>query len=248
MPISDWEQVDIRIDDPQAAAALIAGLADWAPDALANGELNNLFFMQKPPGIRLRLQRARFDPMARLARPGIALVPGIYEPETWLFDGPAALAHAHAAFTADTLAIAGWTGHALAGTPLSAPTIFSSLLCNQLLDGLGLDAFEAWDVWMRVHQLRGGDWTSIAPLVAAPPCPVPAEQALLFDHARRIAAIGDVRPDFPAGIRSILPFWIIFHWNRMGFDEATQRRAAAWQARTRHPRRHLENAARAWAS
>lgn len=250
-----WRQFDIALDSPEAGGGLLVALASALPGALARGDVTGAFFMQKPPGIRLRLSggEREVDEIARaIAVPGARFGPGIYEPETWLFDGPAGLRCAHDAFTADTLAVCAYAAAAARGAALAAPAAFSLALCEQLLARLGLDVWEAWDVWMRVLILRGGNWQDVVPGGADAAQAIGCE-AILAEHALRtdrlaeaIAGQGRNRA-FPNGIRRILPFWIVFHWNRMAFDTSTQRALAASVAGSRHPRARCEEAVAAWA-
>lgn len=250
----EWHQFDAMLERPDSGLRFLIALSETLPAALARGDVAAAFFMQKPPGFRLRLAGSRdaVTPLVEaIGLPGIALSPGIYEPETYLFDGAAGLRCAHDAFTADSLAVCAYAAAVHRGTAIAAPGAFSLALCEQLLRRIGLDAWEAWDVWMRVLTLRGGDWQAVEPL-SADLAPASGCAAILADHARRIDRLtsglaGGARARvFPNGIRCILPFWIVFHWNRMGFDAEAQRSLAASAASRRHPRAACERAAAAW--
>src|SRR5690606_20043910 len=182
------------------------------PAALAWGELEGCFFMQKPPGLRLRLageRAATAHLAAAIGQTGVAVTPGVYEPETYLFDGPDALRCAHDAFTADTLAVCAYATAAVQGRVTGAPADFSLALCQQLLGALGLDAWERWDVWMRVLTLRDGDWRAVEP-AAGEIAPPGGCEGILIEYAARIEALagrlsGAARHRiFPSGLRRIL--------------------------------------------
>jgi thiopeptide-type bacteriocin biosynthesis protein len=236
-----WQQFNIASERPQQAADLLARMADWAPAALAAGQLSACFFMQKPPGLRIRLADAAPGLALLLEGPGISVTPARYIAETFLFDGPAGMRLAHDVFTADTLAIC---DHVAAGAPANAHRL-SQALMQALLEGVGLDAFECWDVWMRTLVLRGGDWRAITPGPTSPER-LPAVPAA---YLARLSACSPERAQlaFPSGPRRILPFLLLFHFNRMGFDAATQRALAAEMASRCHPRVAVEAEALAWA-
>lgn len=250
-----WHQFDILVDDAKTGAHVLIELSASVPPVLAHGSLSGCFFMQKPPGLRLRLAgtgTAAEELAEKIERLGVTISVGVYEPETFLFDGPDALRCAHDAFTADTLAVCAYTAAATSGRTSLFPADFSIALCQQLLGALGLDAWERWDVWMRILTLRGGDWRTVQPTIGgASRLSVPDD--IHFAYAGRIEALaarlaGPARNRiFPNGLRRILPFWIVFHWNRMGFDERTQRDLAALTAALYHPRLRCEEAAAAWA-
>jgi thiopeptide-type bacteriocin biosynthesis protein len=244
----DWIQFE-----SDCAAELLLGLAEWVPGALADREIDGFWFVQKPPGLRLRFADARSPATirARLRTHCGPLHESVYLPETFLFDGPSALRHAHDAFTADSLAVVAYARLCRSGQARPEPADFSISIVERLLAALPLDAWERWDVWMRLHSLRGGDWRDVAPR-ARETLSWQGCQAIERDYAARIEAlarrIGNARVDFPSGLRPILPFWIAFHWNRMGFGAAAQRRLAARMAANHHPRAAIEAMAEAWAA
>lgn len=156
-------------------------LAAAGRDLLA-GEATNFFFMQKPPGLRVRAEAAapaapRVAAALRVRADGwraagllTEAVPAVYEPEEHLFGGPLSMPHVHRLFTVDSLAWLDFHAGAAGGLPAWA---FSLHLLRALLDGLGVTGWEDRDVWDRVrrHALR----TLPGPVTRAPGYPAAAD-------------------------------------------------------------------------
>lgn len=174
---------------------------------------------------------------------------GFYLPETHLFGGPVGMALAHRFFTADSLAVLGYHRARQERSVRLGPTEFSLLLLDGCLTRLVPDPWERWDVWCRLRW-TGRILDQSAPPGAAPaklpddavgwvravrslPGPWPGasrqEQAILYDYLHRIESLADqTRVAIEAGepvanLRLSLPFWIVFHWNRLGFSPEAQR-------------------------
>jgi thiopeptide-type bacteriocin biosynthesis protein len=155
-----WTAVGLQ-PAPGRSAALWVELAATARELLAGGA-SNFFFMQKPPGLRVRFEAAEAAGVPGLAdvlreraagwrRAGLVadVVPGGYEPEQHLFGGPLSMRYVHRLFTVDSLA---WLDfHAGAGGALPG-WAFSLYALRTLLDGLEVVGWEDLDVWDRVRR------------------------------------------------------------------------------------------------
>jgi hypothetical protein len=119
----------------------------------------------------------------------------------------------------------------------------SILLCRNLMFGAGLDWFEQGDVWARVAGLRsaslhaGTRWTvrddlrRLLTVDANPTGPLlgPSGALAAFGPWAQAFAMcgGQLRElanteALTRGIRAVLAHHVIFHWNRMGLDHASQ--------------------------
>ena len=177
--------------------------------------------------------------------------PGIYEAETAAFGGEQAMAIAHELFSADSHAIM----TLLSGTKTGlGRRELSLLLCHVMMRAAGLEWYEKGDVWHQVARERplpadapADRLTSMADnlktLMLADTGP---GGALLGPHGSAAAAAGWAEAFRRAGdylgaqsragllergLRQILSYHIIFHWNRLGLPYRTQS-ILAWAART----------------
>ncbi|MET8828998.1 thiopeptide-type bacteriocin biosynthesis protein [Streptomyces sp. NPDC004610] len=159
-----WTQLNLAPPDPAAYPALYARLGEIARESLSSGAAVNFFFMHKPPGMRVRFQAptpGASDELHRRVIRRMAEHPeifgnprrAVYEPESYLFGGPAALPWVHSLFTADSLA---WLDHH-AARPLTAPADWrhSLTLLRELLDGLGIVGWEHRGVWGTLREEAG---------------------------------------------------------------------------------------------
>ncbi|WP_242891075.1 thiopeptide-type bacteriocin biosynthesis protein [Actinomadura litoris] len=176
--------------------------------------------------------------------------PGVYEAETAAFGGEDAMAVAHQLFHDDSRAIL----RLLAGnnTGLGRREL-SLLLCGTLLHSAGLEWYEQGDVWHRVAQERPlpsdvpnrnlaamadsfrtlmlADTTGTGALFNANgPLTHAADWAESFRHAGKIVGFRTKTGSLQRGLRDLLSYHIIFHWNRLGLP-ARQQSILAWAAR-----------------
>ncbi|OHV63664.1 thiopeptide-type bacteriocin biosynthesis protein [Pseudofrankia sp. BMG5.36] len=163
--------------------------------------------------------------------------PGIYEAETAAFGGGLAMDAAHELFTADSRAIL-----CLAATPaVSRPgrRELSILLCGAFLHGAGLEWYERGDVWARVCAERrlpvdasAGQVAALSETVtvflradtapnepifgAGGPAATHAAWASAFTQAGRRLAEANRTGRLHRGLREVLSYHVLFHWNRIG--------------------------------
>ncbi|MFI1825763.1 thiopeptide-type bacteriocin biosynthesis protein [Streptomyces sp. NPDC020412] len=255
-PEASWVQLNMT---PRQSSwvDLYGRLADTARDVLS-ARAGAFFFMHKPPGLRVRFQAAdavevaelraelleRTAAFEELAAPPVAAV---YEPESYLFGGEAAMPWVHELFTADSLA---WldlhTGRG--GEPAPTPWRVSLLLVRELLAGLDVVGWEHRGVWEAVRSETGralpAGWADADGRRAAEGIRQwwarPREDALaalpgqwpvlLAEHRAAVAraAEGWHRGYFTSGEavrgpRRAAAYAVIFHWNRGRIPTARQR-------------------------
>lgn len=161
-----WLQFNVQPapGDPRSIA-MFESLAHGLTDLAAAGRIQNFFFMQKPPGWRLRFEVSPEagdaaeiirERLQRMQTQGAiaAFTPAIYEPETLLFGGTASMAIVHELFTADSEL---WMRyHASPSFQASGPSwVLSLSLLRHLFAGLGITDWEDLDVWDRVRTRTG---------------------------------------------------------------------------------------------
>jgi thiopeptide-type bacteriocin biosynthesis protein len=168
--------------------------------------------------------------------------PGIYEPETAAFGGTTGMAAAHDLFHADSRHILHYA--ALAEPPVGRREL-SILLCSSLLHGAGVEWYEQGDVWDRICQDRPLSPTADQEQVAAVSRDVrhllvtdtsPKEPLLrpggtasfaagwveAFHAAGQTLGVAARTGMLNRGLREILSYHVIFHWNRLGLTARTQ--------------------------
>lgn len=132
-------------------------LQELAGKLLRAGDIDNFFYMHKPPGLRVRFETApdRRGQVAELVEAELAtwqcladVRRGRYEPEEHLFGGPASMAHVHRLFTVDSQ---GWLAYF--GLAESRPRwMFSLMLVREMLNGLAISGWEDLSVWERIRR------------------------------------------------------------------------------------------------
>jgi thiopeptide-type bacteriocin biosynthesis protein len=169
--------------------------------------------------------------------------PGVYEAEEAAFGGPSGMAIAHHLFVADSEAVLRLLGDG-SGTRLGRREL-SVVLCTTLLHGARLEWYEQGDAWHRVTRERPlpGDVTAgqvgelaastttllttdtsaASPLFeAGGPLANAAGWAAAFRQAGHslgtLARSGMLR----RGLREVLSYHVIFHWNRLGLSARQQ--------------------------
>jgi thiopeptide-type bacteriocin biosynthesis protein len=227
--------------------------------AEADGTIDGWWYTRKHPCWRLRLRRhAQFETATSIADALDRLVtnghlhrwwPGIYEPETAAFGGSTSMTAAHALFVADSREIQQLPSHK--DLPLGRREL-SILLCTTLMRAAGLEWYEQGDVWHRIitadhrctpanvpretldaraaeiHTLLLADTDSL--LTPGAPLEPVTEWMAAFSRAGRSLAEAVQLGTLDRGLRQVLSYHVIFHWNRLGLSLRTQS-ALAWSAR-----------------
>ncbi|GAA1029137.1 MULTISPECIES: thiopeptide-type bacteriocin biosynthesis protein [Amycolatopsis] len=177
--------------------------------------------------------------------------PGIYEAETAAFGGEEGMATAHGLFCEDSRAIMRLVRDGDVGLGRRE---LSLLLCNTLMRAAGLEWYEQGDTWDRVaherplpegvpvakvttmasdlKQLMVADTTPDGPLLGADgPLASATPWANAFRQAGRELGEAARTGTLSRGLRDVLSYAVIFHWNRLGLPARTQS-ILAWAART----------------
>jgi thiopeptide-type bacteriocin biosynthesis protein len=217
-----WTQLGLARPKSGVYAELSAAVLDM----LAGDRITDFFFMHKPPGLRVRFAaapgreswvRAEVTRLARRWQDAAligGIVPGVYEPEAFLFGGAAAMGHVHRLFTADSVA---WLDHHK--RPELPAWLVSLRLLRSVFGGLGL-CCQAWprvrdtcgrrvplrdeSVAVACSELRGVWETTRSPVApAARGWRVALERAGV-DAAEAAA------------------YYVVFHWNRARLSAARQ--------------------------
>jgi thiopeptide-type bacteriocin biosynthesis protein len=167
---NDWIQIGIHpLADPASRGELSRQVACLARRWLTDSTVDNFFFMNKPPGMRLRFQTTAPGDSADLAdvlhaeaaRWRVAglidhIEPGVYEPETQLFGGPRSMSFVHALFTVDSLI---WLDYhacrAVGGDEISPAWLVSLAVLQTLFAGLDITGWEDIGVWDRIREVTG---------------------------------------------------------------------------------------------
>lgn len=177
--------------------------------------------------------------------------PGIYEAETAAFGGPDGMATAHELFCADSRAVLRLVRDS---DPGMGRRELSVLLCGILMRAAGVEWYEQGDAWHRVAQERplpadvppaklttmAGDLTQLMVADTTPGGPLFAADGPLASVAAWADAfwqagwaLGDAARagTLGRGLRDVLSYAVIFHWNRLGLSARTQS-ILAWAAHT----------------
>lgn len=167
---------------------------------------------------------------------------GIYEPETAAFGGTAGMALAHTMFHADSRAILDLSAHS--GSALGRREL-SVLLLSTLLRAARLEWYEQGDVWHLVaeerplpadappdrvrgmaedlRQLLLADTAPDGPLLGrGGPAAFAAEWAAAFRRTGQALGEAARTGSLDRGLRRVLAYHMIFHWNRLGLPARTQ--------------------------
>lgn len=232
---ADWEQAE-----GVAATVLLPYLERDA--------LKRWAFLRKSPAWRLRFcaigPTARLDGILdQLVAEGVltAWTPGIYEPETAAFGGPAAMDAVHMLFHRDSQCILRHLARQQSDSPdpLGRREI-AVLTLSCALRAAGLDWYEQGDVWSRVAAQRHGGAAPSDRLKAAThrlltldtaPSSRPVRDARLAFLAYWLTAFSEAghrladlnnRGQLERGLRAVLAHVAIFHFNRLGLSAEDQ--------------------------
>ncbi|MFC5956810.1 thiopeptide-type bacteriocin biosynthesis protein [Streptomyces pratens] len=246
-----WQQLYIQFTDWNKAQQIVTDrLAPVLDLTQADSRITGWWFIRKHPCWRVRVlssastgqpPSAITDVLDELAAAGLLTWwPGTYEPETAAFGGATSMAIAHTLFCADS--------HAVLATPHGTlgRRELSVLLCSTLMRAAGLEWYEQGDAWHRITRDRplpdGTDPEKIralarqlTPLILAdtsPTAPLLQSDRTLRSAASWVAAFRDAGAALGAasrdgtldrGIRHVVAYHVIFHWNRLGLTTHAQR-------------------------
>ncbi|MFF4699929.1 thiopeptide-type bacteriocin biosynthesis protein [Streptomyces chattanoogensis] len=237
---TDWEKAE------QTAADHIAPVLDLAQQERL---ITGWWFIRKHPCWRLRLLPApgtQLPPTLANALDELTAGgrvhrwwPGIYEPEAAAFGGDTSMAIAHTLFHADSRAILTTPRGELGRKELSL------LLCATLMRAAGLEWYEQGDVWHRVAKERPlppdvpatkvdamadslrhlllADTSPTGPMLQSDRTLKPAaDWVRAFRHAGRDLGTTARDGTLDRGLREVISYHVIFHWNRIGLPARTQ--------------------------
>ncbi|UWE13666.1 thiopeptide-type bacteriocin biosynthesis protein [Actinacidiphila bryophytorum] len=257
----EWRHVYLHFADwPKADHTFTTHVLPLLQAAEADGRLDGWWYTRKHPCWRLRLHRnPRFETTTHLAYGLDRLAadghlhrwwPGIYEPETAAFGGPVSMKAAHMLFVADSREIQQLPFRS--GLPVG-PRELSVLLCTTLMRAAGLEWYEQGDVWHRVitaehrsslagipRELLEARAAEVRTLLSADTDSLLSPDGSLAPVAEWAAAFRDVGRSLAEavqlgtldrGLRQVLSYHVLFHWNRLGLSLRAQS-ALAWAART----------------
>ena len=272
---SVWYQVGVGLDPFgfQLTTFMTGPCHDRIRSWLHEGKIDRFFFLNKPPGLRLRFRASLGDLLPELSswldeqrKEGeiTSWSRGVYEAEVHQFGGELGLDIAHAFFTAESIAVMGYRRLQLDDAETFSSPDFSLFLLNDFFQRVVEDRWELWDLWCnmalteRVPTFQGADLDRAVALADAARGHIlellddrgpflerisDAGRALLVEYqnqtrpiAERLRAARD-EGALLYGLRQILPFWVIFHWNRMGFAIEHQQRLVFMILRALDPKR-----------
>ncbi|MCC2276171.1 thiopeptide-type bacteriocin biosynthesis protein [Streptomyces sp. ET3-23] len=255
-----WLQLNLQFTNwasaEQTAANHVVPLLDRAQ---ADDIATRWWFIRKHPCWRLRLRPHSHDAENSIAAAFDDLTAsghlhrwwrGVYEPETAAFGDAEGMRVAHELFHADSRAVLNL--HRLGETPIGRREL-SLLLCGTLMRAAAVEWYEQGDVWHRVARMRPlpddvpadrleeladglrhlmlADTAPDGPLVGKNgPLAFAADWAGAFREAG--AALGKAARagTLNRGLRHVLAYHVIFHWNRLGLP-ARKQSILAWAAR-----------------
>lgn len=257
---TDWWQTYLHFTDwPNADTNFTTHVLPMLREAEAIGAIDGWWYTRKHPCWRLRL-RVQIAHEAKLAvEEGFNRLvseghlqrwwPGIYEPETPAFGGTTSMTAAHALFITDSREIQQLHQR---GRLTIGPRELSVLLCTIMMRAARLEWYEQGDVWDRVitteHRSAVSDVPQerlnaraqeIRPLLLADsdtllrpggPLEPVAKWAAAFRSAGQALAHRVQDGSLDRGLRQVLSYHVIFHWNRLGLSMRGQS-ILAWAAR-----------------
>lgn len=256
-----WLQIYLQFADWASAEQIAADhVAPLLYRAEADGVATQWWFIRKHPCWRLRLRphghtsedqiRAAFDGLAATGRLQRWWT-GVYEPETAAFGDAEGMQIAHELFHEDSRAVLNLHQHEK--IPLGRREL-SVLLCGTLMRAAAVEWYEQGDVWHRVARMRPlPDDVPVDRLVelsdglreliradTAPdgsllgkggPLAFAADWVGAFREAGAVLGKAARAGALDRGLRHVLAYHVIFHWNRLGLS-ARQQSILAWAARS----------------
>ncbi|MCX5163713.1 thiopeptide-type bacteriocin biosynthesis protein [Streptomyces sp. NBC_00264] len=257
---TEWWQAYLHFTDwTDTDTTFTAHVLPVLQEAEAAGAIGGWWYTRKHPCWRLRLRLQPEpetklplgDSFDRLVSDGHLQRwwPGIYELETAAFGGPASMTAAHALFVTDSRE----APQLRQRRDLTlGPRELSVLLCTIMMRAAGLEWYEQGDVWHHViteeHRSAVSDVPAdrldaraqeIRPLLFADSDVLLRPGGLLEPVAEWAAAFRTTGQQLrhavqagtlDRGLRQVLSYHVIFHWNRLGLSMRGQS-ILAWAAR-----------------
>ncbi|WP_435059845.1 thiopeptide-type bacteriocin biosynthesis protein [Streptomyces sp. bgisy060] len=257
---TDWWQTYLHfIDLPNADTTFTTHVLPILREAEAGGIIDGWWYTRKHPCWRLRLRVQPVSGAKLTIGNGFDRLvsdghlqrwwPGIYEPETPAFGGKTSMTAAHALFVTDSREIQQLRHRS--GLAVG-PRELSVLLCTIMMRAARLEWYEQGDAWDRVitaeHRSAVSDVPleqlnaraqEIRPLLLADndallrpggPLEPVAEWAAAFRKTGHVLTQGVQDGSLDRGLRQVLSYHVIFHWNRLGLSMRGQS-MLAWAAR-----------------
>lgn len=246
-PSQAWGQADITFTTWADAPRIVH---EHLRPGLLDG---SWWFIRKHPTWRLRHRHAIPDALARRldALTATGTLQGwhhaIYEPETHAFGGPAAMNIAHDLFCNDSTTALALTQPGT--TPAAGRHAEVSILAiSRLLRAARLEPYEQGDVWARVAHLRPDPSASPPPDAAIhtaamqrlvtldtgpaspllrdrPLAPLAGWLAAFTTTGERLADLAHIG-ELHRGVRGVLAYHVLHHWNRLAIPACHQARLA----------------------
>lgn len=265
--VSNWFQINVAVVRHNASAlpavrALFRQLLPIISSWKRERKIKCFFFARKPPDLRLRFlwHGVQADLLSRIETILLELqleglvshfFQSVYEPEVFQFGGPEAMALVHEYFETDSLA---WIAldrleEANART-IATDTLVRAVMNDLFLRTLSCPA-EVWDVWCNLAD-------SIPPSQTEPP---PSREIVLLETLLSSARGEEERilrnylqanqqlstelqqtwseGKLLCGLRALLPFIAMFHFNRHGLNSVQQMAIASAMKQAWNPKQDL---------
>ncbi|MDH6221501.1 thiopeptide-type bacteriocin biosynthesis protein [Streptomyces pseudovenezuelae] len=257
---TEWWQVYLHFTDwVNADTTFTTYVLPVLQEAQAAGTTSGWWYTRKHPCWRIRLhvrpaigtKLALGDRFTRLVNDGHLQRwwPGIYEPETAAFGGEASMTAAHALFVVDSREAQQLPYRSELAV---GPRELSVLLCTIMMRAAGLEWYEQGDVWHRVitsehrsaidgvptdrlnsraqeiRHLLFADTDAL--LRSRGPLEPVAEWVTAFHDTGQALAHAVQAGTLDRGLRQVLSYHMLFHWNRLGLSMRGQS-MLAWAAR-----------------
>lgn len=266
----NWLQINLAIQRQQgdalpSARAFFQRLSPALKNWRQHGVVNRFFFVRKPPDLRLRFLVGTTEThmlpelemiLSSLVRDGFVqrFFRSVYEPEFRQFGGIEAMEWVHRYFDADSMGWIALDRLASRGERTSSTEMFVLATMNDLFLRTLSCPEEVWDAWCNLASVMPSDHSDDAPMAdivllesllpSASPAEVQILQEFVSSNQQLANGLWQVWNGgrLQCGLRSILPFVAMFHFNRHGLNAATQAALAHAMSRAWNPKRTLRGA------
>jgi thiopeptide-type bacteriocin biosynthesis protein len=264
---SSWLQVNVAVARHNASAlpgvrALFRRLSPIISYWKREQKIKCFFFARKPPDLRLRFLCASPESellldletiLLELQKSGLVshFFRSVYEPEVLQFGGTEAMALVHRYFETDSLA---WTALDLLEEAnariIATDTLVLAVMNDLFLRTLSCSA-EVWDAWCNLAKSIPSSQTDTPPrteivlIESIVPSACAEEERILRNYleANQQLATGLqhtwTEGKLLCGMRALLPFIAMFHFNRHGLDSVRQVAIASAMKQAWNPKQGL---------